>query len=67
VDFESPALSAISPFPRSADPGLNALKMSMPLSRDRLALEIPGFSKEGGFIETELRMSTTSIIGTGSL
>jgi hypothetical protein len=63
VDLERPVLSAISPLPSRVDPGLNALKMSIPRSSDRLALEMPGLSGEGGLIETEFRMKSTSAIG----
>jgi hypothetical protein len=47
VDLDSPVFSAISPFPSNAEPALNARRISMPLSKDRLGLEILGLSARG--------------------
>ena len=49
MDFDSPVLSAISPFPSANVPALNALKMSKPLSSDRFIGARPGLRAEGGF------------------
>jgi hypothetical protein len=49
VDLESPVFSEISPFPSNAEPALNARRISMPLSNDRLGLEILGLSARVAF------------------